>query len=130
MKRNIWTGSPFNNPGVEKFTKKKGLLSWQVMDIRDGVDSLRKGLNSRDIGYVPLPYEIELLMEDGTRIHGNEVIQATSINSCSGDVRIILIYREDQRFHWSVVQIVRDVITVTSHRNPVNKQLTEPSTLS
>lgn len=130
MHSDSFTGSPFVHPNAERIGMKRGYLSQQAMDLRDGIGALRMGIKSRDIGYVAIPHDIDLVMEGGTRIHGNRLIEATSVNPNSGHVRFILTRSEDSRLYWTIVEISHDTITATLHRNPVDEQLTENPTPS
>ena len=116
--------SPFSHPNAERIGMKRGYLTQQAVDLRNGIGALRMGLKSRDLGYAPIPDEIDMIMEDLTRIHGNRVIEGTSVNPSSGDVRFLLTRREHGRFYWTMVEIVRDTITAILYRNPVDEKLT------
>jgi hypothetical protein len=124
MHAGSFTGSPFAHPNAEMIGLKRGYLSQQAMDLRNDVGALRMGIKSRDVGYVPIQDEIDLVVDDGTIVRGTRVIEGTSVNPKSSDVRFLMARREDDRLYWTMVNISQDTIAATLYRNPVDEQLT------
>ena len=121
-----FTGSPFAHPNAEKIGTASGFLSYQAMAFREGIGALRMMIKSRDVGFKPIPDQIDLIMDGPWHVHGSRVIESTSVDPSSrtGYVRFILTRREDRMLYWTVVEIHDDAITATLYRNPPDEQLT------
>ncbi|MFA4845164.1 MAG: hypothetical protein WC654_01235 [Patescibacteria group bacterium] len=108
--------SSFANPHAETLGTWKGLLSQQAMDLRDGIGAMRMRIRRGEIGHAPLSTQIDLVMEDGTHIRGQQI--EVIYNSHSGDVRLILGQWDGPFYSWTTVDITNDNIVAVVRRNP------------
>jgi hypothetical protein len=118
MSGGLWTGSPFAHPHAENLGVVTGLLSQQSSELRNGIGALRMGIRRGQVGHAPIPEEIALVLQDDECVRGTCLSEGTSTNRHTGDVRLLLCRRENRCFHWAIVEITHDTITVTKHRNP------------
>ena len=114
-----WTGSTFTDPRSRKIGTFTGQCSRQDAGFDEAIKSARERRRSWKEGFVPLPSHIVLTMNGGTIIFGRCIHEATSVDTKTGNVRLVLINSTKSRHSWSIVDISKEgSLTATAHKSP------------
>ncbi|MBI4256932.1 hypothetical protein HY626_02660 [Candidatus Uhrbacteria bacterium] len=116
--QSLYSGSVFNDPRATKIGEFTGLLSQQPEKLQAWITSLRAGRRLTDVGYVRAPISIELTMNDGVRIQSCVIMEGTSVDRQSKNIRLLLCKWDKSTFVCCIVQINGDTINLTVHQNP------------
>ncbi len=112
----IWQGSPTSNPEAATLGTWYGQLSRQSMALRDGIGAVRMHIRYGQTGFMPMPRQVEILMDDGTRIRADYCDGA----SCDrgGVTRLTLAQWDGPCFTWVDVTVRDDTIIAIVRRSP------------